>query len=365
MIVTWLRLENFRNHASTQVAFDASRTLVVGPNGHGKTNLLEALDLLGGSRTFRGAANDVMVRVGCDRAFVRAEIMRRGRMHLVEMEVPAAGRPRAQINRNPVRPLRDLADVVSVVVFCPSDLALPGGGPSVRRDLLDETLIRTDREYRAVRADFERVLRQRNNLLKQAGQRPDSTALSTLDVWDAQLVDTGEVVASRRAALCDAIAPRVREAYVELAGHATTVELAYSAPWRHSGLAEMLASGRPDDLRRATTLVGPHRDDVEIFLDGLPVRTHASQGEQRSVALALRLAQHSYAAQVLGDAPVVLLDDVFSELDDGRARRLIECLPEAQTILTSAVGNVPIGLDFGSCVQVLHGDVCDALPPSV
>ena len=355
MNVVWLSIEDFRNHRSTRVHFDPERTLVLGPNGHGKTNLLEALDLLSGTRSFRGAASEVLVRSGCARAIVRAEIERRGRTHVVEMEVAAAGRSRAQVNRNPVRPLRNLADVVSTVVFCPTDLALPSGSPSVRREFLDEVLARTDPQFRAIRSDFERILRQRNNLLKQTGRRPDGEALATLDVWDTQFAAAGEFVAERRIALCAALAPGIQRAYTQLAGVETPVHLSYSAPWRSSGLAEMLSSGRPDDLRRGATLAGPHRDDLEISVDGLSARTHASQGEQRSIALALRLAQHGFTAAAFDDPPVVLLDDVFSELDDGRARRLVDCLPKAQIILTSAVGNVPAGIDFGSCVHIRDG----------
>ena len=360
MIVGWLSVEDFRNHRSTCVCFDPDRTLVLGPNGHGKTNLLEAIDLLSGTRSFRGAASETLVRAGCVRAIVRAEIVRRGRTHVVEMEIAAAGRSRAQVNRNPVRPLRNLADVVSTVVFCPTDLALPSGPPAVRREFLDEVLGRTDPEFRAVRADFERILRQRNNLLKQTGRRPDDEALATLDVWDTQFAAAGEIVADRRIALCAALAPSVQHAYTELAGVETPVHLSYSAPWRASNLAETLSSGRSDDLRRGATLAGPHRDDLVISVDGLPARTHASQGEQRSIALSLRLAQHGYTAATMGDPPVVLLDDVFSELDDGRARRLVDCLPGAQTILTSAQGNVPHGIEFAGRVHVRDGKATTA-----
>ena len=357
MIIAWLSIENFRNHRSTKLPLDAERTLVVGPNGHGKTNLLEAIALLDGSGSFRGASAETLVRAGCDQAFVRAEIRRERRTRLVEMEIAAAGRSRAQVNGQRVRSLRELADVVSTVVFCPADLSIAAGGPSVRRELLDNVLTSTDREYRAKRLDFERVLRQRNNLLKQTGHRADDEALATLDVWDAQLADVGESIAQRRDALCTALASPAQDAYCQLAGCEASLRLSYAAEWRDSGLATSLAQARPDDLRRGTTTVGPHRDDMTICLDGLPARTHASQGEQRSIALALRLAQHRYAAQTSGIEPVVLLDDVFSELDEGRARRLVACLPAAQTVVTSATGHVPSGIEAHSHVQIRDGEV--------
>ncbi len=357
MIIAWLSIENFRNHRSTKLSLDAERTLVIGPNGHGKTNLLEAIALLDGSGSFRGASAETLVRASCDRAFVRAEIRRARRTHLVEMEIAAAGRSRAQVNGQRVRSLRDLADVVSTVVFCPADLSIAAGGPSVRRELLDNVLTSTDREYRALRLDFERVLRQRNNLLKQAGHRLDDEAVTTLDVWDAQLAEIGEAIAQRRDALCTELVSPAQDAYRQLAGCTADLELSYAAAWRESSLAIALAKARPDDLRRGTTTVGPHRDDMTVCLNGLAARTHASQGEQRSIALALRLAQHRYTAQISGIEPVILLDDVFSELDEGRARRLVGCLPAAQTVVTSATGHVPPGIEANSQVHVDDGQV--------
>ncbi|WP_420622223.1 DNA replication/repair protein RecF [Candidatus Poriferisodalis sp.] len=356
MIVAWLSIENFRNHRSTQLSLDEARTLVVGPNGHGKTNLLEAIAMLDGSGSFRGASAETVVRAGCERAYVRAEIRRERRKYLVEMEIAAAGRSRAQVNGQRVRSLRDLADVVSAVVFCPADLSIPAGGPAVRRELLDDILSATDREYRAARLDFERILRQRNNLLKQAGTRLDDEALTTLEVWDAQFAAAGETVATRRAALCTALAPPAQDAYYRLAGTTVQLELSYAAPWRDGTLAVALDQARSDDLRRGTTTVGPHRDDMEIFLDGLPARTHASQGEQRSIALALRLAEHRYTAEIGGIEPVILLDDVFSELDEGRAQRLVGCLPSAQTVVTSATGHVPPGIEIRRHIQIRDGE---------
>ena len=360
MIIAWLSVENFRNHRSTEVSFDPGRTLVVGPNGHGKTNLLEAAAMLDGSGSFRGATAETLVRAGSQRAYVRAEIRRSNRSSLVEMEIPAGGRSRAQVNGQRVRSLRDLAEVVTAVVFCPADLAIAAGGPSMRRSLLDEVLASTDREFRAARGDLERILRQRNNLLKQAGQRPDGDALNTLDVWDAQFAAAGETVTRRRAELAAALAPVAQEAYQQLAGTDAPLELAYMTSWAGASLAAAVASTRAEDLRRGTTCVGPHRDEMEITLEGLSARAHASQGEQRSIALSLRLAQHRYIADRVGTAPLVLLDDVFSELDEGRARRLVDCLPGAQTVVTSATGHVPDGIDIDSRIEVYDGEVIAA-----
>lgn len=363
MIVAWLSVDDFRNHRSTKISFDPGRTLVVGPNGHGKTSLLEAVTMLDGSGSFRGATAETLVRAGSQRAYVRAEIQRKNRSSLVEMEIPAGGRSRAQVDGQRVRSLRDLAEVVTAVVFCPADLSIPAGGPSMRRFLLDDVLATTDRRFRAARADLERILRQRNNLLRQAGQRPDGDALSTLDVWDHQFAAAGEIVARCRADLASAMAPAAQKAYRRLAGTDAPLELAYVTSWANTSLAAAVAAARSDDLRRGTTSVGPHRDEMEITLEGLAARTHASQGEQRSIALSLRLAQHHYIADRVGTAPIVLLDDVFSELDEGRARRLVDCLPDAQTVVTSATGHVPDGIDIDSRIEVHDGAVISASRP--
>ena len=238
------------------------------------------------------------MRSGCDQAFVRAEIRRERRTRLVEMEIAAAGRSRAQVNGQRVRSLRDLAEVVSAVVFCPADLSIAAGGPSVRRELLDNVLTSTDREYRAKRLDFERVLRQRNNLLKQTGHRADDEALATLDVWDAQLADVGEAIAQRRDVLCTALASPAQDAYCQLAGCDASLRLSYAAEWRDSGLATSLAQARPDDLRTRHHHRGPaprRHDD----LPGRPAGTHSR--------LARGTAQHCLGAAV-GPAPVCSAD---------------------------------------------------------
>ncbi len=357
MIVEWLSVEDFRNHRATQLSLNAQLTLIVGPNGHGKTNLLEGIGLLDGSGSFRRANSDVLVRNGCARAYVRARVRRDHRNSMIEMEIASTGRSRTQLNGQRLRSQRDLADTLNTVVFCPTDLAIAAGGPSTRRDLLDNVLNGTDRSYRKTRIDMERILRQRNNLLKQAGHRPDEDSLTTLDVWDSQLALIGEIVSSQREALCQELTAPAQDAYSQLAGSDARLRLLYDSQWCADSLTTALAQARREDLRRGTTTVGPHRDDVLIHLDGLPVRTHASQGEQRSIALAIRLAQHRYISRVSGSVPVILLDDVFSELDSGRAARLVTCLPAAQTVMTSATGHMPSMFEEYSAVEVRNGQV--------
>jgi DNA replication and repair protein RecF len=279
-----------------------------------------------------------LIRDGCDSATVRGEAVRDQRSLLLEAELLAHGRNRAQLNHQPLRRARDLLGALRVTVFAPDDLVLVKGSPAERRHFLDETLVATAPKHDALRADLDRVLRQRNALLKQAGGRLHDDIAVTLDVWDDKLVQAGEALAAAREQLVAALRDPMAEGYRSVSRRAASVELTYVAPWRDhaGGLRGALADARTDDVRRAVTTVGPHRDDLDVRLGGMPSRTHASQGEQRSLALALRLAAHAAVTDAAGASPVLLLDDVFSELDPQRSEALLHSLPPGQTLLTTA-----------------------------
>ena len=357
MIVKRLWLTDFRNHATTEIGLDRKVTLVIGLNGHGKTNLVEGLSLLSGARSFRGAKVDALVATGRSSAYIRAEVDQDGRLSLVELELTTGGRSRAQVNKQRVKKFRDVSDTVRVVVFSPDDLELIKGPPSVRRSLLDDALASINIQFRATRTDFDRILRQRNNLLKQARGRMTTDLEASLVIWNQQLVDAAAQIGDDRSSFVQDIEPIVADFYERVAGTDEQVSLKLDADWREEGLAESLLRSQHEEVRRGVTLVGPHRDDLVILLSQLHSRTHASQGEQRSLALALRLATHAYLSRMCGDDPLVLLDDVFSELDEGRARRLVECLPDAQIVLTSATGTVPDGVKPGLILEIIEGKV--------
>jgi DNA replication and repair protein RecF len=226
--------------------------------------------------------------------------------------------------------------VMRVTVFAPDDLIMIKGGPAERRRFLDDTLVALKVSYDAMRLELDRVVRQRNTLLKQAGGRMTEEIAVTLDVWDARLAELGDQLGYARATLVARCRPMVAEAYEQLAGTSAPVELVYEPEWRRSGLIDALAIAREMDVRRGVSTVGPHRDDVAIGLNGLPARTHASQGEQRTLALALRLAAHRLVAERTDSTPVLVLDDVLSELDPGRATALLSNLPAGQVVITSA-----------------------------
>lgn len=342
VVLEELSLTNFRNHSETSVSFSPGLTVVSGANGEGKTNLLEAIGYLSSLGSFRGASTDTMVGVHDDVAVIRAQLNVDGRGQLIEAQLDRRGRNRIQVNRQPLQRARDLLGTLRVVVFAPDDLAVVKGGPGERRGLVDDVLSSVHPRHASDRADLDRILRQRGSVLKQAGGRGGSEVDATLDVWDAKLAEVGTRHVAARRVLVDELRPLVERLYHQVAGRQIPIELEYRASW-NDDLIAALRESRHDDLRRRVTLVGPHRDEVELRLDGLPARTHASQGEQRSLALSLRLASQRVIATRVGREPIVLLDDVFSELDTARAEALVRELPSVQTILTTATGTVPDG----------------------
>ncbi len=356
-----LWLTDFRSyhHAELVPAADGL-TVVVGANGQGKTNLLEAIGYLASLRSFRGAPGDAMIRVGAETAVVRAEGRREARSLLIEAELRPSGRDRVQVNRQPLRRTRDLLGALQVTVFSPDDLALVKGGPGERRRYLDDLLVALHPRHDATQTEVERVLKQRNALLKSTlGRgRPGPEVWSTLDVWDAKLAEAGATLVAARRGLAEALEPLVRRSYARLADAAAlhgraTVTVTYQPSW-DGPLSEALLAARDDDIRRGVSTVGPHRDELGLAVGGLPARTHASQGEQRSVALALRLAGHHLVTGRIASAPILLLDDVFSELDGDRSAALLDDLPAGQAFLTTA-GVVPAGTRPEVTVRVEDG----------
>ena len=334
-------LTDFRSYAALEVDLAPGLTALLGDNGQGKTNLLEAVAWLATLSSFRGAPNEALVRRGAARAVIRAQGEAEGRAILLEAELVPGGRNRVLVNRQPLKRARDLLGALRVTVFAPDDLELVKGGPAERRRYLDDALVATHPRYDALRTEVDKVLKQRNALLKGAGGRLDESAAFTLDVWDAKLAEAGGALAAARQDLLARVVPVLQRTYDAVAHGPAEVAAGYVADWAGVGLAAALAAARRDDVRRGVSTVGPHRDDVELSIGGLPARTHASQGEQRSLALALRLASHEVVTEAAGTPPVLLLDDVFSELDPERSDALLANLPAGQTVLTSASGLPP------------------------
>ncbi len=341
MRLTHLWLTDFRNYDTAELELPPGLTVVVGDNGAGKTNLLEAVGYLATLESFRGAPAEALVRQGEERAVVRGTAIREARELLVEAEIRVRGRGRVAVNRQPLRRAADLVGALVVSVFSPDDLELVKGGPSARRRYLDDLLVSLHVRNDSLRRDLDRILRQRTALLRDAGGRLSPALAPTLDVWDSKLAAVGDALGAARAGLVARLEPALAAAYAGIAGpDARPVGVVYDAPWRPGGLAAALVVSRAEELRRGVCLVGPHRDELALTISGMPARTHASQGEQRSLALALRLAGHRVVGESAGEPPVLLLDDVFSELDESRSQALLDHLPPGQAILTTT-GGIP------------------------
>jgi DNA replication and repair protein RecF len=327
-------------------------TVITGPNGTGKTSVLEAMVYLGTGRSFRGAPRQAMVRGGHDSAIVRAELHHDTSPTLVEAEIAATGRSRTQVNRKEVNARKDLAVAAPSTIFSPEDLVIISGGPQGRRDLLDDTLSLLDPEGARAADETDRALRQRAALLRQSGGRLSAEVASTLDVWDQRLAAAGTTMVAARERLVDSLAEFVGPAYGRLAGSKgkPLVTQHYLRSWE-GDLLDALAAQRTEDLRRGVNTVGPHRDDLLLEIEGREARTHASQGEQRCLALALRIGVHQLVRARTPVVPTLLLDDVFSELDPTRSRALVAELPPGQSILTTAVP-LPEGITVADLVTI-------------
>ena len=367
MYVSHLTLHDFRSYASADVALEPGVTAFIGRNGQGKTNLVEAIDYLSRLSSHRVASDAPLVRAGTEQAVIRAAVVRDGRTAVLEIELNPGRSNRARVNRSPLPRARDLIGLVRSVVFSPEDLTLVKGDPSDRRRFLDDLLVLRAPRLAGVRADYDRVLRQRNSLLKTAGaaRRGSSSqeaALSTLGVWDAHLARTGGELLAERLALVDALRPYVGKAYETVARGATrddadieykpSLDLAGSRS-RDDLTAALLAEverRRNDELDRGLSLVGPHRDELLLSLghapgQSLPVKGYASHGESWSFALALRLASYDLLRSD-GDDPILILDDVFAELDTERRAQLAELVAGAEQVLVTAAvaADVPAAL---------------------
>jgi DNA replication and repair protein RecF len=356
VLVSSFWLTDFRSYASAELSLAPGFTALVGHNGAGKTNLMEGLAWLATLSSFRGAPVDAMVRQGAETAVIRAEAVREDRNLLIEAQLARSGRNRVQVNRQPLRRARDLLGALRVTVFTPDDLAVVKGGPGERRRFIDDALVALHPRNDALRGDVDKVLRQRSTLLKQSGGKLDESAAFTLDVWDTKLAEAGEALAKARVALLDRMRPVLAETYDALAQRPAEVEVRYQSDWREAGLAAALVAARRDDMRRGVCTVGPHRDEIDLRIGGFPSRTQCSQGEQRTLALALRLAAHRVVAEDAGSAPVLLLDDVFSELDPGRSAALLANLPPGQVLLTTA-GVLPPGAHPDVVLQIVDGTI--------
>jgi len=391
--LTRLALTDFRSYASADLMLAPGVTTLSGPNGEGKTNLAEAIGYVATLGSHRVATDGPLVRQGADRAILRAAVTSAQGNALVEIEVNPGRANRVRLNRAPLPRPREILGVLRAVLFAPEDLALVKGDPGERRRFLDDLLVATAPRYAAVRTDYERVVRQRTALLKSAATRmprgrpggpaagtlPEAMA-ATLEAWDDQLARAGAELLTARLSLVRALRPHIAAAYAAVSGDRGPADVTYRSSFPLAALdgaagqdevagkstdievamREALQQARPQELERGVCLIGPHRDELELRVGDLPARGYASHGESWSLALALRLAAYELL-RVDGDDPVLILDDVFAELDAGRRDRLAALVGEAeQVVVTAAVlVDVPVGLT-GARYDVANGKITRA-----
>lgn len=380
MFVDHLQLADFRSYAAVDVPLGAGVTTFVGANGQGKTNLVEAIEYLSTLSSHRVANDQPLVRFGAERAVVRARVqagVEDSRQLQLEVEISPGKANRAQLNRSPLRRARELVGVLRTVVFSPEDLAVVKGDPGERRRFLDDLVVTRWPRMAGVRADYDRVLRQRNTLLKSLSGRsrggpPPPEAASTLEVWDTHLAQAGgELLAARLTTLADLV-PHAAKAYADIAPTNNEAAAEYKSSVDLAGrlsreeLAEALVTAmrerRLEEIQRGLSLVGPHRDDVVLSLGVLPAKGYASHGESWSFALALRLGSF-HLLRADGIEPVLVLDDVFAELDVTRRERLAGGVSAAeQVLITAAVGADVPELLQGRRFVVRSGEVVPDAP---
>ncbi|KUH94464.1 DNA replication/repair protein RecF [Mycobacterium sp. IS-3022] len=352
MYVRRLALTDFRSWPRVELDLEPGRTVFVGPNGYGKTNLVEALWYSSTLSSHRVAADAPLIRTGAERAVVSTIVVNEQRELAVDLEITAGRANKARLNRSPVRSAREILGVLRAVLFAPEDLALVRGDPGERRRYLDELATTRRPQVAAIRADYDKVLRQRAALLKTASGarfRGDRSVFDTLDVWDGHLAEKGARLIAARVDLINQLAPEVEKAYQLLAPGSRPAAIRYrsgveaveesagtgDAELFEAALLDALARRRDAEVERGVCLVGPHRDDLELRLGDQIAKGYASHGESWSMALSLRLAAYELLRAEGGD-PVLLLDDVFAELDTARRRALATVAGSAEQVLVTA-----------------------------
>ena len=361
MYLSWLAARDLRCYRELEFTPDPEVNVLVGDNGAGKTSVLEAIGYVGTLKSFRSVPDEALIRDGADALILRAGIGGGATETTVEVEVPRDGRRTVLLNAKRPQRVRDVLTAVPIVAFVPDDLDVVKRGPAMRRDYLDDLAATLWPQAVADQSEYDRCLRQRNTLLRQDGRATDPVSLG---VWDERLALAGAGVMVHRRAVATQLQPHLVDAYGVVGGEGD-LRWAYASTWGADGartgddlaaaLQRALEDRHDKDREVRTTTVGPHRDEPGLELDGRSTRTRASQGEQRTVALAMRIGAHRLVGEVRDTPPILLLDDVFSELDRERAERVLALIPSGQVFVTTArEDEVPVA---GRRWHVEHGRV--------
>uniref|UniRef100_I5ATW1 DNA replication and repair protein RecF n=1 Tax=Eubacterium cellulosolvens (strain ATCC 43171 / JCM 9499 / 6) TaxID=633697 RepID=I5ATW1_EUBC6 len=332
MHVESLELKNFRNYERIVLDFDSGTNVLYGDNAQGKTNLLEAIHVLGTTKSHKGSHDSEMIRFGEDEAHMRLIFRKNGIAHKVDMHLKKNGKKGVAIDGLPIRKAADLFGMINIVLFSPEDLNIIKHGPKERRRFLDSELCQLDKIYYQNLADYNRILVQRNALLKDIPFNPSLEP--TLDVWDMQLIRLGSHIIEQRSRFTRKLNEIVVGIHENLTGGREQIEIIYEPDVTAEEFEEKLTRGRPRDLKLKTSGTGPHRDDFRVQVNGIDIRHFGSQGQQRSAALSLKLSEIYLVKEMIGDTPVLLLDDVLSELDRNRQKTLLQNMNDIQTLIT-------------------------------
>ena len=356
MQISKLSLRDFRNHENLDLTFTPGVTTIVGRNGRGKTNIVEAVHYLATLSSHRVSQDGPLIRQGQSAATISATVEKHKRQAEAELTINYPGSNKVSLNSNPLTKTKDILGLVTTVIFSPEDLDLVKGEPSARRRFIDELSTSLAPKFSNTRSDFERTLKQRNTLLKSLGRRSPSTqARATLDAWDEQLIQYGTEIISTRLENIKRIESHVAVFGTEISGNTEPLQISYTNTWLPIEVNDKieiaqrfkteLANRSKDEVERGATLVGPHRDDINIQLSNMPAKGYASHGQSWSIAIALRLAAFK-ALREHDDDPILILDDVFAELDEKRRNRLVSIIGGVeQTLITAAVvEDIPNGL---------------------
>lgn len=332
MYIESLELKNYRNYQNLQLDFDKGTNIFYGDNAQGKTNILESVYLCGTTKSHRGSKDKEIIRFGEEESHIRMMIRKDELSYKIDMHLRKNKAKGVAINGLPIKKARELFGIVNLVFFSPEDLNIIKNGPAGRRKFIDLELSQLDKVYFNHLSNYSRIVNQRNHLLKDSAYRQD--AMETLDIWDLQLVQYGNAIIARRKQFVDEMNEIVSGIHKKLTGGKEEIRLIYEPSTKNMSLEQALEMNRQRDIRMKSTSVGPHRDDVCFMVGNLDIRRFGSQGQQRTAALSLKLAEIELVKRVIGDTPVLLLDDVLSELDKHRQNYLLDSIHDIQTLIT-------------------------------
>ena len=332
MIIKSIDLQNFRNYELQKIDFDSGTNILYGDNAQGKTNILEAVYLSGTTKSHRGSKDQEMIAFNHNESHIKMIMSRKGIDYRIDMHIKRNRSKGIAINGVPIRKSMDLYGIINLVIFSPEDLRIIENGPSERRKFIDMELCQLDKIYASNLINYRRTLEQRNNLLRDISFNPSLE--DTIDVWDMQLIRYGREIIARREKFIDQLNDIIKDIHIRLSGGKENLLVKYVPDAKEDEFEDILSRNRERDIRMKYTCAGPHRDDIIFYIDELDVHKYGSQGQKRTSALSLKLAEIEIVKQLTGDKPVLLLDDVLSELDSSRQNYLLNSISDVQTIIT-------------------------------